>query len=256
MTAFSRTTRVLGFSAIVAMMLLTVLFLAVIPSSAGAVARDVPGTPMGPSGASGVLDVTTSPQGVYAVYLFAGHEVAFNASWSGYLYFGLYAPRSITVVDIAAVAWSAGWNDGEISNVIHYTPATSGVYYLGVFCPRDNGVTYAIAVQGTETMPLATTTTLSGPAKVRVRRTITISGKVSPAGTPGSVIIARTHLVGRKWKRAGSTTTLALANGAFSYKFRPTSKGKWRLVARYRTTTVGTTTYVASKSKVKNVTVK
>lgn len=249
-------TRVFGFLSVVALTILAALLVSAAPSFALGVASDVPGTPMGLSGASGVVDVTTSPQDVYAVYLFAGQEVAFNAAWrNGYLYFALYAPGTTTVVGATAVAFGYGYSDGVAANVIAYTPARSGVYYVAVKCPEDNGVTYSITVHGTETMPLRTATALSSPSRVKVNKVLTVSGTVSPGESSGRVMITKTHLVGKTWKRAGSPGVY-VTGGTFTYSFAPKFRGKWRLVATYQGNTVADTTYVSSKSRVKTVTVR
>ena len=249
-------TRIFWFFSVAGVTLLAALLISAAPSFGAGVAHDVPGTPMGLSGASGVVDVTTSPQDVYAVYLFAGKEVAFNASWeNGYLYFGLYAPRTTTVVGATAVAFGAGGSDGVVENVITYTPAKSGVYYLGVICPTDNGVTYTVTVHGTETMPVRTATALSGPSRAKVNHVLTVSGTVSPGQTVGRVMVTKMHLVGKTWKRAGSSG-VDVTGGTFSYSFTPKLTGKWHLVASYQGQTVGGSTYVSSKSSVKTVTVK
>jgi len=81
-------TRIFGFSAMIAALLLAALLVSTAPSYAAGVADDVPGTPMGPGGASGVVDTTTRPRDVYAVYLFAGQQVTFDAAWASPGYWG------------------------------------------------------------------------------------------------------------------------------------------------------------------------
>jgi hypothetical protein len=235
--------------------IVTTLVLAAVPASALAVEHDVPGTPLGPSGASGAIDVSTSPRDVYAVYLFAGQEVAFTKTshdstgiWGVYL--NLFKPGILTIVGSNSLASCGGFG----ASLIDYTPAVSGIYYLDAATP-DNGVTYTIGVHGAESMPLATATALSGPSRVKVKKVLTVSGTVSPGDSAGRVTITKTHLVGGAWKRAGSPGVSVTA-GTFTYSFTPKYRGKWRLVASYLGNTVGDTTYVSSKSRVKAVTVK
>lgn len=234
--------RVFGFLVIGTVCLAALLVAAT--ASFADVAHKYPGTPMGPDGASGVVDENTSPEDYYSVYLFRGQQVGFAFDFGlGWCWTILSAPGPFgeTVAS-------------DVNGYVGYTPAVSGTYTLRVRA-TENGQPYKIEVLGAETMPQPTITALSGPSRVKVKKTLAISGTVSPAESPGSVTMTKTHLVGTKWKSAGSTT-LALVAGTFSYSFKPTLRGKWRLVAKYGVHTVGTTTYTSSKSAVKNVTVK
>jgi len=97
----------------------------------------------------------------------------------------------------------------------------------------------------------ATTTTLTGPSSVKVRKTLKLSGTVSPSGASGSVKITKTRKVGTKWRSAGSVK-VTVVNGSFRYSFKPTVKGSWRFVARYS----GGGGYASSTSRTKTVKVK
>jgi len=111
--------------------------------------------------------------------------------------------------------------------------------------------TPVVSVPGTPTVASRP----SGPASVRVRRNLTLTGTVSGAESTGVVTIVKTRLVGKKWKSAGSAE-VSLVNGYYRYSFKPTQKGKWRFVAKFLGTWDGTSGYAASKSGVKNVQVK
>jgi photosystem II stability/assembly factor-like uncharacterized protein len=102
---------------------------------------------------------------------------------------------------------------------------------------------------------VGTATRITAPASVRVRKTLKIAGTVSPVGTPGTVTITKSRLVGRKWRSAGSVT-VKVTNGSFSYTFKPTARGSWHFVARYAGSVVGATTCLASKSSTRTVKVK
>jgi photosystem II stability/assembly factor-like uncharacterized protein len=102
---------------------------------------------------------------------------------------------------------------------------------------------------------VVTATRISAPASVRVKKTLKITGTVSPAGAPGTVTITKTRLVGRKWRSAGSVT-VRVVNGSFSYTFKPTARGSWRFIARYAGSVVGSTTCLASRSSTRTVKVK
>ena len=102
---------------------------------------------------------------------------------------------------------------------------------------------------------LSTTTKLSGPSSVKVKKTLKLSGTVSPSAGPGTVTITMTRLVGKKWKSAG-TAKVSVSGGKFSYSFKPKHKGSWRFYATYSGSTTRSTTYKSSKSATKGVTVK
>lgn len=151
-------TRVVGFSAIVAAMSLTLLLLAVIPSSAMAVAHDIPGTPMGPSGANGVVDSVTNPHDVYAVHLSAGQTVVFRRNPANQI--ALYAPKTLTIYGTTPLYPPTWLGVSQIT----YTPAVSGNYFLDVIA-TGVGQAYTITVAGSETMPndfTPPTTSISG----------------------------------------------------------------------------------------------
>jgi hypothetical protein len=111
----------------------------------------------------------------------------------------------------------------------------------------------AIVVAPSATVP--TTTRLIGPCSARARHRIELRGTVAPSAAPGSVTIAITRLVCGRWRSIDSVS-IALADGAFSYKFAPATEGTWGFVATYSGGTLGSTTYESSQSGLTRVTVK
>ena len=106
---------------------------------------------------------------------------------------------------------------------------------------------------------LSTAARLSGSSSARVRKTLKLTGTVAAVGAPtvpaGQVLITKQRKVGRRWKSAG-TARVNLTNGSFSYSFKPTARGSWRIYATYQGGRVGPTTYLSSKSSTKSVRVK
>jgi hypothetical protein len=100
----------------------------------------------------------------------------------------------------------------------------------------------------------STTTRASVPSSVKARRTLKITGKVSYAA-PGTVTISKSRRVGGKWKSMGSAQ-VTLVKGAYRYTFKPTSKGSWRIIVRYRGAETAKYSYSASNSVTKSVRVK
>jgi hypothetical protein len=237
--------RVSGFLVVGAILLAALLVSAA--ASFADVAHKYPGTPMGPGGASGIVDSDTSPDDYYSLYLFRGQEVEVYCVATG-------IPAACTLDLYAPGPFGAQVAYNNSADAFAYIPAVSGVYTLDVGA-SDHGQPYTVTLGGTENLPVFTATALSGASRITIRKALKVSGKVSPATTPSTVTIVKKYLVGRKWKSAGSAK-VALVAGSFSYKFKPTRKGKWRLVAKYGTCTLGTTTYTPSKSGVKTVTVR
>ena len=102
----------------------------------------------------------------------------------------------------------------------------------------------------------STTTKLSGPSSVKAKKTLALTGTVSPKGAPGTITITKTRLVGKVWKSAGAAVKVKVAAGAFKYSFKPGTKGSWRFVAKYSGGNTSTSAYRSSKSVTKKVTVK
>ena len=177
MKVHARSTRISGFFPVGVMTILAALLVSAAPSYG--VAHKYPGTPMGPNGASGVVDSATNPRDMYSVYLFRGQEVGFDptaTAGDGFLSVTLYAPGPFGA-EVAGNSMFSG---------ILYTPAVSGTYSLEV-TTDGNGEAYTIDVRGAESMPLTTATALSSPSRARVNKVLTVSGTVSPgwAGRKG-----------------------------------------------------------------------
>jgi hypothetical protein len=131
-----------------------------------------------------------------------------------------------------------------------------GSLVTAVTIPARDGI--ILLASGSNTTPpvtLSTRTRLTVRSVARVRRTLKLTGVVSPGAAPGKVTITKTRLVGKKWRRAGSVK-VTVVRGEFKYSFKPTKKGSWRFVATYSGGSVGTTTYTASKSAKRTVKVR
>lgn len=119
----------------------------------------------------------------------------------------------------------------------------------------DTSATFTVVGPPPVPITLSTITKLAGPASVKVKKTLKLTGTISYSAAPGRVTITRSRLVGKKWKHVGSAT-VSVAGGAFSYSFKPGYRGSWRFVATYSGGAVGVTTYSSSQSSVKTVKVK
>lgn len=121
----------------------------------------------------------------------------------------------------------------------------------------DSNVTsdLSLTAEFTVSPVLATTTKLSGPKSVLLKRTLKLTGTVAPSTASGTVTVALSRKAGRKWVSAG-TARVKIVAGKFGYSFAPKYRGSWAFSAAYAGAAVGYTTYRPSKSGVVSVTVK
>jgi hypothetical protein len=164
----------------------------------------------------------------------------------------LIAGNSLT--DITALQELRLMNLDVTYNYLDITPGSPTMNTIAVLQARRAEVLYSPQRQQVSD-PIATTTKLSGPSSVKVKKSLKLGGTVSPSAAPGRITIVMTRLVAKKWKASGSAS-VSVTGGAFTYSFKPAFKGSWRFVAKYSGGAVGTTAYKASKSAVKGVTVK
>ena len=178
--------------------------------------------------------------------------------------------HSVCFVD-ANNGWATGYTPGGTAPMLSTTnggatwtvgtwPGTDWLFSIQFF---DASTGWAVGWAGTiihlgalpnPAVTLTTKTVLSGPASVKVHKTLKLTGTVTPSAAPGKVTIKKTRLVGKTWKSEGSPR-VSVVNGTFSYSFKPTHTGKWRFTAGYSGGVVGLTTYKSSKSSTRGVAV-
>ena len=200
------------------------------------------------------------------------HWVAQTSGTSPSLVTGLRPElKSVSFTD-SSHGWAVGgdYDSGDVSPILattdggaHWVAQTSGTTegLASVFFTDSShgwavGGGIILAFDPTAVpVTLSTTTKLVAPSSVKLKKPLKLTGTVSPAAAIGTVTITKTRLVGRTWRPAGSAK-VTVRGGKYSYSFKPTLKGKWRFVAKYSGGVVGATTYKASKSATKSVTVK
>ncbi len=70
--------------------------------------------------------------------------------------------------------------------------------------------------------------TIKAASSVKVKKPITISGKVTPTSLAGTSVKVTIQKKSRaKWKTVKSVSAKISATGAYSYKYRPTTKGSY-----------------------------
>ena len=115
------------------------------------------------------------------------------------------------------------------------TPAKCGVCHSGgsaILTSTSHTATGCGTTAGCHGVPDPTVTpklTIKSAASVKVKKPITISGKVTPtslAGRKVSVTIQKKS--GAKWKPAKSASATISVAGAYSYKYKPAAKGTYR----------------------------
>ncbi|MDR3687345.1 MAG: choice-of-anchor Q domain-containing protein [Coriobacteriia bacterium] len=126
--------------------------------------------------------------------------------------------------------------------------------------PRPWGAGFDIGAYEYYVPTYHTSTSLSAPKSVKVRKSLTLSGAISPSSAspyaaPGRVTVTMTRKVGRRWRSAGSAK-ISVVGGLFTYSFKPRYTGSWHFVANYSGGAIGPTTYLPSQSGVRGVTVK
>ena len=181
----------------------------------------------------------------------------------------IFAPTTVTPVTctLTYIAGSGGTLSGVTPQTIAYQGSgttvtavpnagyqfTSWSDGLKTATRTDNAVTADMNLTANFVpQPVATTTSLSAPSAVIVKRALKLTGSVSPAAASGQITITMTRLVGLNWVSAGSST-VDLVGGAFAYSFKPKSRGAWRFTATYSGGTAGSTTYLSSTSAAKSV---
>lgn len=149
---------------------------------------------------------------------------------------------------IDAGAWST-------ANALATAAAGSHTVSARAFDRAGNELDVSASFTVVAPAPVGTATRLTGPASIRLGRTVTLSGTVAPSAAPGRVTIVKTRLFGGKWRSAGSAT-VTLARGTFSCRFKPTARGSWRFVAKYYGGNKGGTTYLGSRSNTRGASVR
>jgi hypothetical protein len=105
------------------------------------------------------------------------------------------------------------------------------------------------------TITTRTAVKVTVPGSVRRGHTFKMNGSMSPLSAAGTVAITRSRLSGGHWRAVG-TAHVRLRGGRFSYSFRPSKRGKWRISVTFGGSTAGVTKYLPSKSGIKNFVVK
>lgn len=232
---------------------------------------------------------TTAANGRYSIPLLAPGSYSVTFAKTGYVGLGR---KAVIVSAKTATVTVALVQDGSLSGSVtasgaialagvsvsisgghSATTAADGRYSIPRLAPGTYSVTFAktgyvsssrrivISAGATATAnvalarPVTTSVRLAGPAGVRFKATLKLSGAVSPSAVSGTVVVTRMRLVSGKWKSAGPVR-VRVSKGRFAYVFKPTAKGTWRFVATYSGGVIGAKTYASSKSTVKSVRVR
>ena len=152
---------------------------------------------------SGPVGTTVTITGTGFSATAASNQVKFNNGTA-------VTPTTASATQLTAVV-PAGATDGPISVTVAGATGTSVASF---------DVTTAVVV--------TPTVTIKSAATVRVNKLITISGKVTPTSLAGaSVKITIQKKSGTKWKTVKTASAKVSLAGAYSYKYKPTSKGTY-----------------------------
>jgi hypothetical protein len=177
------------------------------------------------------------------------HKITPSAGANGFI-----SPNTVQTVNSSDVCtFSIAANPGyHIENVLVDGVSVGPVTNYSFTTVTENHT--ISATFGASPVTLSTTTRLSGPSRIGVRRPLKLTGTVLSAAH-GRVTITMTRKVGKKWKSAGHAHVNAI-NGRYAYSPKPKYKGYWRFVASYSGGVSGATTFKPSKSGTKSVKVK
>jgi hypothetical protein len=147
------------------------------------------------------------------------------------------------------------------------TPAACGACHGGVAVILTTG-SHAAQACGTtpgchgvpSPTPTPTATAVStvmtakvAPTTVKLGKSVTISGSVTPAaqlaGAKVSILVNRK--VGTKWTKAKAATVTAKATGAYSWKYKVTKKGSYQVKVSVKATTTFSAKSVTKTFKAK-----
>jgi hypothetical protein len=165
-------------------------------------------------------------------------------------------PTGVNAVSgVATTTWTLNGVAGS-----GLTIPVSGV---GIYTLAYHSVDVAGNVEGTTTvtfnvLPAQTTVqayiSISGPSFVKVHKTYTIHGHVSP-NAPGRVYFTWYRASGSKWKLYGRGAA-TLVGGSFTTSIKPNKKGHWRMYTSYSQWNTPTVIYKKAATRTKNFTVK
>jgi hypothetical protein len=169
-----------------------------------------------------------------------------DAEWFGFKAKGHRA-------DVGKAFPGVGDNHGYDQTLTTSKRGAQSVYVYAINAPGTPGGNILLG-SGTVTIEvprIPSSTKLASPTGVRLKKTHTFSGVVTPSSAGGNVRLAFTRFVGGKWKSAGAYTA-TISNGKFSRKFKPTHRGRWKFTVTYAGQNTGSTIYLAAKKVTKS----
>lgn len=183
--------------------------------------------------------VSSTPQPVFNLAASSG-QLSWNNSvpvwWDGYSWVnwgksGMGGPIGQLVITGTqdGAPWLAATVEGTATN--YPLPAMSPGHRYDLSVVRTFEGKTSNAAKAAYMMPVATSTSISGPSSVRHNKWFKLAGKVSP-GMTGYVRVQRWRYYHHRWVSSGSTY-LKLTNGSWHWSLRVKSRGTWRYRATY-----------------------
>lgn len=198
-------------------------------------------TGAGPTGTAVVQIDKTSPE------TFDDHATAYT----GRATIDLSANDGLS--GVATTRWSLDGVPGTGKLVSSSVPGSHTLEYAST--DRAGNAETSHTIQFAVTRSVAVTVLkLTGSSSVTTKKRYSLTGTISPASAPGKVKITLQRY-SHGWRGAGSATA-SLTHGRFSYSFKPSVKGQWRIIVSYSGGGAGVTTYLGSKSPAKPLKVK
>jgi hypothetical protein len=104
-------------------------------------------------------------------------------------------------------------------------------------------VTFAVTARTT----VSTRMSLVGSSRINKGRRYTLTTWMNPRSTPGSVRLTIQRYKSRRW-RTVKTPTVLISAGKAVYRFKPGSRGRWRITSSYSGAVTATSVYRASSA--------
>jgi hypothetical protein len=151
-----------------------------------------------------------------------------------------------SVSGVANLLWALDGVPGTGALITTRALGSHTLSYVAADYGGNTGITRTVTFTVVAPTRIATKVSLSGPAKVGLRKQFVLRGAVTPSAT-GPVKITLFRLVHKRWRVVTSATAHA-SRGTFTYRCRPSLRGSWRVTAVFDGQTTESAVYGASSA--------
>lgn len=151
-----------------------------------------------------------------------------------------------SVSGVASLLWALDGVPGTGALVATRALGSHTLSYVAADYAGNTGITRTVTFTVVAPTRIATKVRLSVPAKIGLKKRLTLRGTVAP-NVSGSVKVTLFRLVHQRWKVVTSATAHA-SQGKFTYRCRPSRRGGWRVTATFAGQTTDSAVYGASSA--------